>query len=104
MVGDVVEAPFPYTDLTGSKIRPAVALAEVGMGDWLLCEITSRRHGRPGDIRVTPRDMDAGSLDRNSWARAGRIHAINSSLFRRTAGRLTDAKREEILQEVRNLF
>ena len=104
MVGDIVEAPFPYTDLTGSKIRPAVALADVGMGDWLLCEITSRRHSRPGDIPVTPQDMQFGRLPRHSWARVGRIHAINSSLFRRTFGRLTYAKRDELLREARNLF
>ena len=37
MVGDVVLAPVPYTDLTGTKTRPVLVLADVGMGDWVVC-------------------------------------------------------------------
>ena len=104
VVGDIVEVPFPYTDLSGQKSRPAVVLADVGMGDWLLCEITGRRRHRPGDIEITQGDMSAGALDRNSWARPGRIHALHESLFEDTVGRLTDAKLAEILAAVRALF
>jgi len=38
-VGDVVIIPFPYSDLTKFKRRPALILAEVGRGDFLLCQI-----------------------------------------------------------------
>ena len=41
MVGDVILTLFPYTDLSNAKLRPAVVLAEVGMGDRVLCEIIS---------------------------------------------------------------
>lgn len=104
MVGDIVEVPFPYTDLSGQKSRPAVVLADVGMEDWVLCEVTSRRHSRPGDIEITAGDLATGELDRNSWARPGRIHALNESLFEETIGRLTDAKVAEVLGAVRGLF
>ena len=39
--GQVVIVRFPFSDLTRSKLRPAVVLAEAGRGDWLLCQITS---------------------------------------------------------------
>lgn len=104
MVGDVVDVLFPFTDLTGSKFRPAVVMANVGEGDWILCQLTSRRRSRPGDIQVTTQDMQSGILPRDSWARVGRLHTLNTSIFRRTFGRLTDAKRDEILQIARNLF
>jgi mRNA interferase MazF len=39
-VGDVVIIPFPYSDLSQSKRRPALVLAGVGRGDFLLCQIT----------------------------------------------------------------
>ncbi len=104
MVGDVVEVPFPYTDLSDAKSRPAVVLADVGMGDWILCEITSRRRQRPGDIMITQGDMQNGALDRDSWARPGRLHALNAGLFEGTVGRLTDAKLAEILAAARALF
>jgi hypothetical protein len=37
--GEVVLVPF--SDLTQSKLRPAVCLADVGRGDWVLCRVTS---------------------------------------------------------------
>jgi hypothetical protein len=44
-VGDVVIIPFPYSDLSQSKRRPALVLAEAGRGDFLLCQITSKQYG-----------------------------------------------------------
>ena len=104
MVGDVVEVGFPFTDLSSVKTRPAVVLAEVGMGDWILCEVTSRRRQRPGDIEITADDMNQGELECNSWARPSRLHTLHESLFGEPVGRLTDTKLSEILAEARNLF
>ena len=81
-----------------------MVLADVGMGDWLLCEVTTVDKNRPGTVRVTSQDMQSGTLQHDSWARVNRIYTVNNSLIRYTYGRLTDAKREEILQAVRNLF
>jgi mRNA interferase MazF len=40
-VGSVVLVPFPVSDLSLSKLRPAVVLADAGRGDWILCQVTS---------------------------------------------------------------
>jgi mRNA interferase MazF len=40
-VGSVVLVPFPFSDLSQSKLRPAVVLADAGRGDWILCQVTS---------------------------------------------------------------
>lgn len=37
----VVLVRFPFSDLTGSKLRPALVLADTGRGDVRLCQITS---------------------------------------------------------------
>jgi mRNA interferase MazF len=34
--GQVVIVRFPFSDLTASKLRPAVVLADAGRGDWIL--------------------------------------------------------------------
>lgn len=39
--GQVVIVHFPFSDLSQSKLRPAMVLAEAGRGDWLLCQITA---------------------------------------------------------------
>ncbi len=39
--GAVVMVSFPFSDLSQTKLRPAVVLAGAGRGDWVLCQITS---------------------------------------------------------------
>lgn len=46
-VGDVVIIPFPYSDLSQSKRRPALVLAGVGRGDFVLCQITRKQYDDP---------------------------------------------------------
>ncbi len=40
-VGAVILIPFPFSDLSGTKKRPALALADAGRGDWVCAQITS---------------------------------------------------------------
>ena len=104
LVGDIVIAMFPYTDLSGAKDRPSVVVANVGMGDWILCEITGSPRSRPGDIAIGPGDMQVGRLSPDSRVRPSRVHALNERVFGRYVGHLTDAKLAEILAAVRALF
>ena len=104
MVGDIVITPFPFTDLSQSKIRPAVVLANVGMSDWILCEVTTSARIRVREVEIGLSDMQVGSLRVGSRARTDRITTLNESLFLRTVGRLNDDKLGEILDAVRGLF
>ena len=104
MVGDVVLTRVPYTDLTGSKIRPVLVLADVGMDDWIACQITTNPQVRSGSVAIARRDMAVGGLRFDSWARTNRLFTLNDKLFRRTLGRISDAKQVEITSAVRSLF
>ena len=50
--GEVVLVPFPFSDLSQSKVRPAVCLADAGRGDWVLCQITSSPYGDPAAVAL----------------------------------------------------
>jgi mRNA interferase MazF len=49
--GVVVLVRFPFSDLSWSKLRPAVVLAHAGGVDWVLCQVTSNPYGDPARCR-----------------------------------------------------
>ena len=85
MVGDVVLAPLPFTDLSEIKVRPTVVVADVGTQDWILCQITSRSPAGDRYIPIGPTDMRRGRLRRRSWVRPDRLYTVNERVFRHQA-------------------
>jgi mRNA interferase MazF len=70
--GQVVIVHFPFSDLSASKLRPAIVLAAAGRGDWVLCQITSKSYGDPRAIQLDTADFVSGSLRLTSYARPGK--------------------------------
>ena len=89
--GAVVLLPFPFSDLSQSKLRPAVVLADAGRGDWILCQVTSKPYGDPTAVVLDQVDFAVGSLRAQSFARPGKLFTANDSLFAAEAGPLTTA-------------
>lgn len=90
--GQVVIVHFPFSDLTASKLRPAVVLAEAGRGDWILCQITSKSYGDTRAIPVDAADFVRGSLRLASYARPGKLFTAHTSLVAGEIGELQLAK------------
>ena len=84
-VAAVVLVRFPFSDLSQSKLRPAVVLADAGRGDRILCQITSKPYGDAGAIELTQAAFASGSLRLTSYARPGKLftashHLVTSEL------------------------
>lgn len=99
-VGDVVLVKFPFSDLSASKLRPAVVLASVDKNDWILCQITSNPYSDNKAIDIVDRDFISGSLMRISYARPGKLFSANTSLMTRIVGKLTKYKLTSIVEGV----
>ena len=107
MVGDIIWAPYPFTDLTQAKLRPVLVVADVRdvrEDDWIVCEITSGRARHIREIPIARGDMQTGQLHRGSKVRPDRLATLDEKVFEDTIGRLTDAKLAEVLGAVRGLF
>jgi mRNA interferase MazF len=102
--GTVVLVPFPFSDLSQSKRRPAVVLADAGRGDWVLCQITSNPYGDPRSIALADSDFSTGSLRIASFARPARLFTANASLLIAEVGRLHDQSLESIIAAVVELL
>jgi mRNA interferase MazF len=86
--GQVVLVPFPFSNLSKTKIRPAVILAYAGRDDWILCQITSNPYGDSRSIKITDEHFQTGSLRVTSYARPGKLFTANSELIAGQAGTL----------------
>lgn len=58
--GQVVVLPFPFSDLTQSKYRPALLIANASRGDWIACQITSNPYADTRAVRVAEQDFTSG--------------------------------------------
>jgi mRNA interferase MazF len=57
-----VLVPFPFSDLSQAKLRPAIVMADAGRHDWILCPVTSRPYGDDRAITITDQDFETGGL------------------------------------------
>jgi mRNA interferase MazF len=96
-IGSVVAVP-PFSDLSDSKLRPAIVLAEAGRGDWILCQMTSNSYSDTLAIRVEDEDFAKGSLDKTSYARPGKIFTASETLMVREVGIL----KADVLRKISN--
>ena len=89
---DIVLLPIPFTDLSSTKVRPAIV---VGHGTW------------PGDLFVVPVTSQTAKADLNlaGWAEAGlnvpsglkgQICTVEDRLVRKVVGRIRGGDRERL--------
>lgn len=98
--GELVLVPFPFFDLSSSKLRPAVCLANAGRGDWILCQVTSKAYGDSRAQKLDPSDVAVGGLRFTSFARPGKLFTAHESLIVRSVAKLTDPAFQRVLSAV----
>jgi mRNA interferase MazF len=83
--GDIVVIPFPFSDLSGSKNRPALVLSDLPGEDIILCQITSKRNDHYA-ILLDNKSFADGSLPVLSYVRPTRIFTADKNIIIRKAG------------------
>lgn len=102
--GEVVLVPFPFSDLSQAKVRPAICLASAGRGDWVLCQITSNPYGDAAAMPLDAADFASGGLLVASFARPGKLFTANAALMVQSVGRLNDVAFQKVLDAVVRLL
>ncbi|WP_107668514.1 type II toxin-antitoxin system PemK/MazF family toxin [Cyanothece sp. BG0011] len=91
--GDIVLVPFPFTDLSTSKLRPAVVLWVDSLGfDITVCFISSHKINSISleefIIKTTDPEFSLTGSKVNSKVRVSRIITIQRNLITRKIGTL----------------
>ena len=103
-IGDVVLVPFPFSDLSQSKQRPAVVLASADRGDWVLCQVTSNPYGDARAVKIDDADFLSGGLRRISYARPAKLFTAHESIFSMVVGLLQPTTFQRLRTAVLDVF
>lgn len=98
--GQVVVIPFPFSDLSNSKKRPALVLANQIDEDILLCQITSKDIKDQFGIRLLSSHFIDGELPLESVIRPNRIFKAHASLIEYVAGRINTVKMRQARDQI----
>ena len=103
-MGEIILIPFPFTDLTSQKTRPAVVLSNKTphSEDIVIGAISSKK--RAGDISIVSTDLFEGALPLISYCKIGKIVTLHTKIIVSVIGKLHREKINEILTETRDLF
>ena len=98
--GEVVVLPFPYTDLSTTKKRPALVLAAPRDDEIIVCQITSQSSRGEYAVELSSDDFSDGGLSRDSYIRPNHLFTAEPNIISYSAGNLKKEKILEIIQEV----
>ena len=100
MKGDVVVVPFPFSDLTQAKRRPALVVAELDGDDLLLCQITSQRIRDKYAIPLEDKDFQSGALKQRSNIRPNRLFTADRHIVLYKVGQLRAEKMTDVVRKI----
>ena len=98
--GDIVVVPFPFSDLSNAKRRPAFVLAVLPGDDIILCQITSRDIRDSFAVKLKAEDFQQGSLSIESNIRPNRLFTADTHIILYKAGCLKQDKITEIVDVI----
>jgi len=107
--GEVVLVSFPFTDLSGTKQRPAVVVSphwlQRDSEDVILVAVTSQQPRSSSanlDIRVS--NVAGTGLLKTSYIKPSKVVVIHQSLLRRRIGQLDSALLNDVSEAIRRIF
>jgi mRNA interferase MazF len=98
--GQVVIVPFPFSDLSGSKRRPALVIADWGGADVVLCQITSKAKFDGKEIALAATDFIKGGLPVASNIRPNKLFTADKSSLVGVAGTISTARYQEVVRSI----
>lgn len=100
MRGEVVVVPFPFSDLSRAKRRPALVVASLDGDDLILCQITSQSVRDSYVLSLDDADFEQGSLKQSSNIRPNKLFTADSSLILYRVGNLSHEKMDIVTKAI----
>ncbi|WP_430303438.1 type II toxin-antitoxin system PemK/MazF family toxin [Splendidivirga corallicola] len=107
--GDIVIVPFPFTDLSDNKVRPALVVSNNFINssqDVILVQITTQPQTGPYALKINNGDVSTPFKHPHTeqYIVCKKIAVIEKSIIRRKITVLDSVKLNEVIQKVKTLF
>lgn len=101
---EIILIPFPYSDLSQNKKRPAIILSNsdhnTNNEDVICCAITTNPRDYANSVEITSSDLDSGDLQYDSRVKPNKIFTLGQRLIIKKLGRLNIVKSREIIERL----
>ncbi len=101
---EIILIPFPYSDLSQNKKRPAIILSNGDHNskneDVICCAITSNPRNYADSIDIASKDLDLWNLPYDSRVKPNKIFTLSQGLIVKKLGRLNIAKCKEVVEKL----
>jgi mRNA interferase MazF len=98
--GDVVVVPFPFSNLSGSKRRPALVLTNLRDDDIIICQITSKQTDDIFAQALKSDDFVSGSLPVDSFIRPLRVFTADKHIVSRKIGQISSERMNKVIDSI----
>lgn len=102
--GDVIVLPFPFSDLSASKKRPALILSNLVGDDIIICQITSEARFDDYSVLLADENFKKGSLNQKSNIRPNKLFTADKSIVLYKVGSLKENKIKEVTEKMVDIF
>lgn len=100
--GDIILVIFPFTNLSGTKLRPSVILSETNQDVTVSFITTQMEWQEPIDILLQP--TEENGLRKASLIRVSKIATLDKSLIKGVMGKLSTIEVELLNSKLRRNF
>ena len=96
IAGDLIVIPFPFTDLSGQKKRPALVVADLTGDDLWVVQITSKKARDHYAVSLCNTDLTQGQFHYDSHIRPNKIFTLSKNIILYKVGHITSEKLAQV--------
>ncbi|MBI4918981.1 type II toxin-antitoxin system PemK/MazF family toxin [archaeon] len=89
---ELILLPFPFSDLSGKKVRPALIISNDRFNksseDVIVCAVTSNVNKSPYSVVITQKELEGGTLFVKSCIKVENILKVKKSLIIKVIGKI----------------
>jgi mRNA interferase MazF len=102
--GKIVLVPFPFTDLSGSKVRPALIISNKIIGDDIVVCFISTNIKKKEKLGVFVKMDSINGLKSNSVIMVSKIATLEKKIILGEIGQLSEVHMRQVKGKIKDLF